>query len=343
MAELGHRPGLDGLRGLAVAGVLIAHSEIHGPFAMAGGVGVTVFFALSGFLITALLLEEQDRGRISLRRFYERRARRLLPALPLVLALCALVNLWLGVAVWSNVAAAVFYSSNVTQLAGVDGGAFRHLWSLAIEEHFYLFWPLVVIAVPRRHLFRVAVIAAVVIAAVRMVGPWDGETLYRATPLRLDAMLAGCALAVAFHWGRMRTYPTWPAWVIVAGASLMMPMDDWMRWMAPAVALASVALICGQVTRPTLTHPALRRLGRISYGVYLFHYPVSLVARSRWDGWASFAVTVALTLALAELSYRVIESRWLRRSHALPVQVPDLSGRQATVPHREVRQVAGKF
>lgn len=157
--RLGYRPELDGLRALAVTLVVLQHTGDFlvsddgpklsgGPLFPGGFLGVDLFFVLSGFLITTLLLEEhRDRGRISFTTFYERRALRLLPALGVLLAG---TTIWVAVtadglrAHLRGVLAAVFYVWNLAVAAGVDVGDFGHghLWSLAVEEQFYLVWPL---------------------------------------------------------------------------------------------------------------------------------------------------------------------------------------------------------
>jgi peptidoglycan/LPS O-acetylase OafA/YrhL len=139
--RLGHRTGLDELRGLAVLLVLWDHltggQHIGGE---AGAVGVTIFFTLSGFLITRLLIEERSRtSRIAIRSFYQRRARRLLPALGLALPLCLVATAVEGVPWGLPLLSSTLYLANFAQLT-VDMGSFGHLWSLAVEEHFYLLW-----------------------------------------------------------------------------------------------------------------------------------------------------------------------------------------------------------
>jgi peptidoglycan/LPS O-acetylase OafA/YrhL len=195
MAEkLGHRPGLDQIRAVAVLAVLWGHSVRSGPLRYAGGsVGVAVFFTLSGFLITRLMVEERDRtGRLDLRAFYLRRARRLLPPLPLAFGLCVGGAVVLGDDWQRPLAAALTYSINYS-----DGArsTFSHLWSLAIEEHFYLVWPVVLAITPRRRIVTVAlVVGSLSMTARLIVAPSD--VAGTATHLSLGGLLLGARRAL---------------------------------------------------------------------------------------------------------------------------------------------------
>ena len=202
VARLGYRPSLDGVRAMAVLMVVGVHT--HPRLVPAGSIGVDIFFVLSGFLITTLLVEELDgRGRIAVGRFYARRALRLLPAL---FGLLAVVTAWaLLVAspdtrhnALSEVAAAASYTRNLTWWANVPGTLLGHTWSLALEEQFYLIWPVILVIClrPRRSstaLTAIFVAGFVVVSALRMshvVGP---AALLIGRP---DALLLGAAVAL---------------------------------------------------------------------------------------------------------------------------------------------------
>lgn len=145
--QLGYRPGLDALRGVAVLAVMLGHVNVTG-FDSGGWVGVNVFFVLSGFLVTALLLKEHGQsGSIDLIAFYRRRFLRLMPAFVLVVVVVSAVRIFVGDDhIRANAAASLLYYSNWYRIvSGDDMGPLAHTWSLAIEEQFYLVWPLVLL------------------------------------------------------------------------------------------------------------------------------------------------------------------------------------------------------
>src|SRR3954471_21397865 len=214
--RLGYVPGLDGLRGIAVIAVLLFHGGV--TWAKGGFLGVDVFFVLSGFLITSLLLDERWKtGTVKLSRFWARRARRLLPALLILLAAMAAYATWVPMQsplgdLRRDVLATLAYVSNWHFI--IDGGSYfarnappsplRHTWSLAIEEQFYVLWPLLFIAVARgRHrLTKLAVligvgIAASIAAMAYLFHPGaDSSRVYYGTDTRAHVILIGCGLAV---------------------------------------------------------------------------------------------------------------------------------------------------
>ncbi len=354
---LRHEPALDGLRGLAVAAVVAFHlGRLDGGF-----LGVDLFFVLSGYLITSLLVVEHHRGGgIGLGRFWARRARRLLPALFVLLAGVSVLLLRLTaeadrarfrgdmlatfgyVANWHRMLADVGYWDMFSVPSPLD-----HTWSLAIEEQFYLVWPLVVLGVlglgrrrspgregdpgaarrGDRRLFGVAVTGAVVSLALLAVtyDPLDTNRAYFGTDTRLGPTLLGAALAI---WcvGRPRRAGRAPAALTAAAAALAV-----MAWMSVTVdglgpayyrggllvfAVATLVVIRAVTGGPAsglgrvLSLAPLTVLGTISYGVYLWHWPIIVFVtpdRAGVDGWALDAVRVALTLAVSGLSYVAIE------------------------------------
>jgi len=335
---IAYQPALDGVRALAVGLVLLFH---HGFSWMTGGyVGVSVFFTLSGYLITSLLLTEHDQlGRISLVRFYGRRVRRLLPASLLCLvgiAMLAAAGEFDGLAnLRREVVAAVLQVANWNFL--VQGDAYAavqgvrspvlHFWSLAVEEQFYWLWPLAMAALLRlvgsRRGRRVVLIACAgvgIVAAPVIAQVWGPDVAYLSTPARLGEILVGAALAGVLHGAdQVASWLRWmalPALAAIVAAAIWWPAESgpaYEGWLG-AGSLVSAALIlslqrAGAVTTLLSLRP-LVALGRISYGVYLYHWPIFLVLdgpRLGNTGWWAFTVRVAVTLAVASLSYVAIE------------------------------------
>jgi peptidoglycan/LPS O-acetylase OafA/YrhL len=313
---------------------------------------VSVFFTLSGFLITSLALVEHERtGRLDVGGFYARRVRRLLPA---SLACIVGVIVLAGTGVLGDVTnlrrdvwAALGQVYNWVALAGGDSYAelvtgdrerlapLDHYWSLAIEEQFYWVWPLVLVGVLRltrrgRALVLGALTVAAGLAAPLIARTWGADAAYWATPARLGELLVGAATALAVHERRAtgrrlpaRTAALAPIGLVVVGwAAVTWPAasgpayDGWL----PVFALASAAVIVGlQVDGPLrrlLARRPLVALGAISYGVYLYHWPVFAVLdeqRLGLDRVPLFAVRLAVTIALAALSAALLEQPVRRR------------------------------
>ncbi len=335
-----YQPALDGVRGVAVALVLL----FHGGFTwMPGGyVGVSVFFTLSGYLITSLaLVEHEQTGGVDARAFYARRIRRLLPASLLCLVAVSLMawrgwflddtdlrrDLWgalLQVANWVDLASGDSYADLVST-GQAAGSPLDHYWSLAIEEQFYWVWPLALLLLLRLRpagrcwAFGGLAVTGALLAAGIAAG-FGADAAYWATPARLGEILVGAALAVVLHH-RPRALP--PATGLLAPAGLIVIVwaantwpsgrgpayDGWL----PVFALASAALIVGLQVRSPWRRLASWRplvaLGAISYGVYLFHWPIFLAIdeRTGLPIGALFAVRVTVTLAVAVLSFVLLE------------------------------------
>jgi peptidoglycan/LPS O-acetylase OafA/YrhL len=339
------QPALDGLRGVAVVLVVLYHLGVD--WLPGGFLGVDVFFVLSGFLITSLLVDAQRRtGRIDLRAFWIRRSRRLLPALLVLLAAVAVyAAVDLGVdrlrATRLDGLAALFYVANWRAILSghaymdqfASASPLMHTWSLAIEEQWYLVWPIAVaVAFRFRRRLGAALVGAVVLAggsAVLMAlwfRPGHTSRAYYGTDARAQALLVGAALAFAVaRWGRAATplgrRTVHAAAIGAAGLSAWcwVTVHQWTPWMyrggflLAALATAAVVLSIvqgdGPLARALALRP-LRAIGLVSYGLYLWHWPVIVVLSKQRTGLGGFdllslrlAVSVALTLA----SYWLVE------------------------------------
>ena len=392
--RIAHRPALDGLRGLAVAAV-VAH---HFGYLPGGYLGVDLFFVLSGFLITSLLVSEgRTDHRISLSGFWTRRGRRLMPAL---FALLAFVALWarFGAELADRQSlrheglAGLFYVSNWQQIvSGVDYwsnfGALsplRHLWSLAIEEQFYLVWPLVVALVVSRRGGRwtIATIAAFGVVASE-VTRWvlfdptqSTARVYFGTDTRIAAIFYGAVAAcIMASPRRSRTSAGRRAALEVAAfISMAFLCVAWVglegtdprlyRGGLTLCGIAAAIVVAAAAHRRTgrlgraLSWRPLRWLGGISYGLYLWHWPVVAILdeqRMGFGGWRLAMVWTVVSLALAEVSFHVIETP-IRRGKGNIVILPVVAvivalllvwgtalspaeARRVSVTHRAVGQV----
>jgi peptidoglycan/LPS O-acetylase OafA/YrhL len=337
--HLGRIPALDGARAIAVLLVMGYHAGIAGF--EGGRAGVDVFFVLSGFLITALLLEERTRhGAIRLGAFYMRRVLRLYPAL-VVATLLALALSALKVPIFggssssfrSTLEAAPFallYTANIPRAAGWSGGGYLgHTWSLSIEEQFYLLWPLVVIVVMRRRLTPVvlgwialgcAIASAVLRAGLDLAG-YSSEMLYNATFSHVDGIFAGCALAVL--WAIRPDAIAWlarPALTLLAVTAATIVIIDGRNMNVygfVVVVTATLVVLCDLLARRSsmlsvsLSHPALVAVGRRSYGLYLYHWPIFLFIGIDTRPHI-LALGFGASFAAAWMSYAWIEVPFLR-------------------------------
>ncbi|MGV9802988.1 acyltransferase family protein [Mycobacterium sp. NPDC003449] len=377
-------PALDGIRAIAVLLVLAGHGGVPG---VAGGfIGVDVFFVLSGFLITSLLLDEFARtDRIDLKGFWIRRARRLLPAM-LVMTLAVVVarDLFPPDAVTSlrdDAVAAFFWIANwafVAQRAdyfsqGATPSPLQHTWSLGVEEQYYLIWPLLLVGAMlllRRRSARAVRISVFVLAAggvaasaaasILLLGGADDpdalNRVYFGTDTRAQALLIGAAAAALLvrDWSALTVSGTlirtrwrrWIAWLApIPGIALLAvaahlatgSAADFRHGLLIAVALGAVLIVApvaldqnGYVARALAWRP-LVALGAISYGVYLWHWPIFLILngeRTGLTGWSLLALRCAVTIGASWLCWLLIEQpvrRWR------PQHVPMLPLAAATV------------
>jgi peptidoglycan/LPS O-acetylase OafA/YrhL len=343
--HLGYRRWLDGLRGVAILLVLAFHLNL-----LSGGfLGVDIFFVLSGFLITALLAEEWQRhGSISLQGFYLRRGLRLLPAFLTLLLILALSSLWLpsveaARARRSEVIVAGCYIANWPMLHRTAMTLLGHTWSLSVEEQFYLLWPMLLYGMLRLKMSHRQIIlfvgAAILVAAAhRMVlyqfhpipAPEKAAyvmRLYMGLDSRADTLLVGCLVGLLAAWQRL---PRSQRFVRRVGLASLVSVPflsylavnrfldhaQYYRGLFTAVALMVAVIIVRLLSGPSrlaslvLESRPLVFVGRVSYGLYLFHFPILYWLRPVGLGWrypAATLLVVGLTAATALISYYCIE------------------------------------
>jgi peptidoglycan/LPS O-acetylase OafA/YrhL len=370
---LGHRPPLDGIRGVAILGVLMLHSTIWGAMRSVlpgGNLGVTVFFVLSAYLITTLLLSEHDAtGKIDLRSFYLRRAARLLPGL-LVLLPVYVVVLSRQQSAWQLVllvGPVLLYLSSFVQAIWGAMGPLAWTWSLSVEEHFYACWPPALRWLLdgktdrrpgargwlRRHPLVVASATSVLIGVgatglrVYLAGSihWD-EFAYYATPTRMDALAVGC-LAALFGYryrGALPRVAGWAALVVIGwcytNPAFTIGGDPLNLYGLPLCEVAAAVLILSVVDRPrgllarTLSLRPLVHLGTVSYGLYLWN----LLPGQTWTmlvgrhaGTGGTVVLFMVMFLAVELSYRYVERPVMRWARA---RIAEGTSQRAPAPER---------
>lgn len=361
-----HVPALDGLRGVALLLVMAYHGNLLG----AGWLGVQLFFVLSGFLITRVLLREPDApAGAQLRGFWLRRVLRIAPAYLVFLAVLA------GIAPFAERppaarewAMALSLTYNIGQAGGWIPGShwLGHVWSLCVEEHIYLVWPLLIIGLkgPRLGaalvaLFLLGLVTRILMASNGGAAFSSPHALALLTTSHLDAFAAGglgawwlsarpgayppgwcvavAGLLLASAGGLVPDNPVWaPAQQFGAWATLgwpnTLPNGQQFLWGYSLFNITATLLLVWLTGRapqwPPLVHPALRRVGRVSYAGYLWHFPLAhalsplVFTLHHWTGAGFYACLLMWfplfafsTYAAAELSYRLVEQPFLRRKH----------------------------
>lgn len=344
--------GLDGLRAIAVTTVILFHLT---PGLLPGGyLGVDIFFVISGFLITTLLLRERaEHGRIAFRAFWVRRARRLLPALFLVLGASSTAALIIGgdvlVGIGRQLLGASTFSYNWLAVASqanyfdsTTPELFRNLWSLAVEEQFYLVWPLVIalLVLLKRRGWRLALTTLLALGSISAM-VWfslnaaEPTRLYYGTDTHSFGLAIGAALAVLaldwsprpLEWRRAtrQVIPVVGALAVLGLLALSYFLTEDSEWVfRGGLVLVSVltafaiagSLVANSWLGRTLDLLPLRVVGERSYGLYLWHWPVFVLvtaAAPELDPWLVGGIALAITIVAATLSYRFVEQPIRRR------------------------------
>lgn len=344
-------PGLDFLRTLAVLAVLEDHSGAFQDRPVAlfnGATGVQLFFVLSGFLITWMLLDETQRhGRLNLRAFYLRRFARLMPVFyAYVLIGAAMLLIAHKVVPWGAVAASLVYGLNYYQgLNDAPTHFLSHCWSLAVEEQFYFIWPLALVYLIRSGIRLEKCLVIMILSvwlyrgAAQLMGLASDAYIYRALEMRADHLLIGCLLAVLLRQVQVRAWfertqarQPWLLIALFAILSVSSSYDDHLNYryclgyviepVATALLIPLVIIVAHNNRSPfarLINAPLIVKAGQASYGIYLFHQLLLYSMETRLVAWthsplAGFLIAVAILSLLAHLSYTYFEMpirRWL--------------------------------
>jgi peptidoglycan/LPS O-acetylase OafA/YrhL len=351
--RLPYMPGLDGLRAIAVLAVFVYHFSNGGGWLPGGFLGVDVFFVISGYLITSLLLSEfRKEGRVDLVAFWLRRARRLLPAVGVLIAVVMVAGAFFDFGQISTLRAqalaSMAYVTNWDLILSHQSyfeefarpSLFRHLWSLAVEEQFYLLWPIAFAACMTRFGHKrlvIGVIAGAIASSLLMAilfDPGNPNRVFYGTDTRATPLLIGVALAFFWHPERLKakTGSLAPVALDAVGAfALAMVVITFMTVHDYDIALYHggflllslwTGLLIAALAHPAASigrlvgNPGMRWLGLRSYSFYLWHWPVLELTRPGIDvplhGPILFALQLGLTLGLADLSYRYVEQPFRR-------------------------------
>ncbi|MEO6209456.1 MAG: acyltransferase [Gemmatimonadaceae bacterium] len=363
----GYIPTLDGWRAIAILGVMASHAghsysaalgreSIFDRFAL-GTHGVNLFFAISGLLITSRLLEEWDTaGSVSLKRFYVRRAFRILPAALLYLGAVALLGAigLLPVVREEFVAATLFFRNYLPPLLGPNGAGFftSHYWSLGVEEHFYLFWPALLIFAGRKRALPVAMVIAILVAVWRHIEAWREIMLYNAiqptyfarSDTRIDSIMWGVVAALALSRPEVRSFiERYLSTIVMLAVVALYGAIVYRYGTRPTFweAMIVPVIIVGTVLRPQsvvgrmLENPVMRWIGRLSYSLYLWefffvYYPGVPTTLGVWQ---TFPVNLIAAVVCAAASYYLVERPLVRIGHRLAPAMPrDAIDRVSAIP-----------
>lgn len=326
-SEHKYYPALDGTRAIAALLVLVFHSAQEGlplpAIVNFGQTGVDLFFVLSGFLITSILLAARPRDWAEVRTFYARRSLRIFPLYYLALALCTLFLFHVDWPFW-------VYLENFWMSAGKAIAGPGHLWSLAVEEQFYLVWPCLVLFVPRRFLLKILSGTIIFSFVLRVLLAASHHDVYSLTLTRLDGLSGGAILALLHSTGSLRRWRPLLLAMAVCSSLLIVAIGSTFRttgeiWFTAAKYSLLAALYSGcigwlvcspeaKLSRALSIRP-LRFIGRISYGLYVWHPFVFVLLFRALHGhspWLEAALAFPLAFLLASLSWYAFERPFLR-------------------------------
>jgi peptidoglycan/LPS O-acetylase OafA/YrhL len=361
--RLGHVPALDGLRAVAAVAVVLFHARIG--LVANGDIGVDIFFVLSGFLITSILIPMAGAsGSIDYREFYRRRALRLLPAYFAVVIACVLLECFSNYGgTFKGAAVSTIYVANWAIAAtGMGLGTLSHTWSLSVEEQFYFVWPALFGLLLRRSGFNgptmllavggLVVLAWLAVVGLALVGA-PARVASNATPTRAVELLSGGMLAIFIGtpgmsgaMDRCRALSRVSVGGAVAGVLLLglivlsgtsPTVDAVAGWPVISVLTCAVIYACLRGA-PLLTKPlgtrVMTAIGKRSYGLYLWHFPVFVVIDTRWglDSWNAKLAGIAVSAVIVTLSYKFIERPFLDRKDRRPVAAPAPVARWTETP-----------
>lgn len=334
---LGVHPALTGLRGMVMVLIFLFHCNVPG---FSGAfVNLELFFALSGFLITALLLQEfKNHAAIDLKAFYIRRFLRLGPAL-LFFLVCYLLFCYnyykdseTRIHQLQDVLIVLFYSANWTRAFGMQRpDVLGHCWSLSVEEQFYSIWPIMVVFLVRLSNRKRSLAIAMLfplpwiwrIYLLTQGASWD--RVYNGFDCRADSLLAGCLIASLWYSGVFSRWRHWRflapllATIAIIALAVLTVYADWQsmalyNWQYAVISLAAVIIIVDVTNRPrgflahAMSFPIVFGIGTISYGLYLWHYPViHFIGLTGYTGSAAVWLSAGVTIGFASLSWFVIE------------------------------------
>ena len=332
--KLRYNPALDGLRGVAILLVVLSHA--HAPLFDGAFFGVDLFFVLSGFLITTLLLMEfQTHGKLDYKRFYWRRFLRLMPALALFLGAYCIVApfLWPDLTdIYSDALVSLLYLADYGIAFFDSPNTLLHMWSLSVEEHFYLIWPPLLVLVLRKtapgRVWAPLLVLWGLGTLWRIFWVLQGQQFYEIFfrfDTRASGLLAGALLAALLiekpHWiERLQSLRGYTMWFVLAVPLIMeLKWDDHhaMIWGITVVECAALVVLLA-VQKPAglvyemLTAPLLIQLGKLSYGIYLWHYPVVRYLRADYSWPVTVVAGLLISTALSALSFYTVE-RWALR------------------------------